>query len=284
MNNKTKILIASITATVLMILTLLHGFWIAPSQFQIRKETLKAKEIPASLDQMKLLYFSDIQYGEFLKEKRLEQFCDQVNRLSPDTILFGGDLFSTIASLKPEEVQVVQKLFQKMKAPYGKFAVLGDQDTVDETHRNTVLALLQTSQFEVLENRHVSLHKGQSESIQLVGLSDGIHQAQDIKTAYENIVNNQFVLTLMHTPDTANSLPADLTNYALAGHSLGGQVYLWLHSMVNPAMAKDYFRSKSLVQGKFIVDITNGVGTIHQDVRLFAPAEMVLYTLKKANE
>ena len=90
-----------------------------------------------------------------------------------------------------------------------------------------------------------------------------------------------YVLAFSHTPDSAKQVPADLTDYYLAGHSLGGQVYYLFGSLTRPAMAKEIFRGKSSIKGKFDVDVTNGVGTIKKDARFLTPAEVVLYTLKK---
>ena len=87
-------------------------------------------------------------------------------------------------------------------------------------------------------------------------------------------------MTLCHTPDTVNEVPKDLTDYFLAGHSLGGQANFIFTSFYEPAYATQYLRGKHLIDNTFTLDITNGTGTVNQDVRLFAPAEVVVYTLK----
>ena len=87
-------------------------------------------------------------------------------------------------------------------------------------------------------------------------------------------------MTLCHTPDTVNEVPKDLTDYFLAGHSLGGQANFIFTSFYEPAYATQYLRGKHLIDNTFTLDITNGTGTVNQDVRLFTPAEVVVYTLK----
>ena len=87
-------------------------------------------------------------------------------------------------------------------------------------------------------------------------------------------------MTLCHTPDTVNEVPKDLTDYFLAGHSLGGQANFIFTSFYEPACATQYLRGKHLIDNTFTLDITNGTGTVNQDVRLFTPAEIVVYTLK----
>ena len=70
-------------------------------------------------------------------------------------------------------------------------------------------------------------------------------------------------------------------NRLLPGRTfLGGQANFIFTSFYEPAYATQYLRGKHLIDNTFTLDITNGTGTVNQDVRLFAPAEVVVYTLK----
>ena len=66
----------------------------------------------------------------------------------------------------------------------------------------------------------------------------------------------------------------------LSGHSLGGQVYIPLINLFyRPEGAINYYHGK-YNNGNTILDITNGIGTINKNIRLFADAEIVTYKLK----
>lgn len=276
-----KLIIISFLVLLSVAMIILHSIYIAPKKFILRKETLISKKIPMSLDNFHILYFSDLQYGEFMNEERLHKLIDRINETNSDVVLFGGDIYSKIAKIDAQSKKHIQSAFSRIKAPYGKFAVMGDQDEMDAEHIKITNEILFKSDFEILQNQNCSLHKKNNESIKLVGLANGITKQIDSKKAYENIIPEDYVISFSHCPDTVKQVPPNLNDYYLAAHSLGGQIYTWFYTLVNPLMAKDYFRGKAHIQDKFILDITSGVGTINHDMRLFAPAEIVLYTLKK---
>lgn len=281
MNKQQKWLFGIVGMLLIILLGVIHSFWISPQRFELRKETLSSPQIPKSLENLKILYFSDLHYGEFMNQKRLHTLVDKINSLQPDVVLFGGDIYSTIAKINAQSNKEIQNAFSSIRAKYGKFAVLGDQDEMNEEHLKASRSILNKSNFEILQNQSITIHKDQEDSIELVGLANGITTPVDSKKAYENLVPMHYVLAFSHTPDSAKQVPADLTDYYLAGHSLGGQVYYLFGSLTRPAMAKEIFRGKSSIKGKFDVDVTNGVGTIKKDARFLTPAEVVLYTLKK---
>ena len=107
-----------------------------------------------------------------------------------------------------------------------------------------------------------------------------MNSTPDVNAAYANISSENYVISVCHTPDTASLVPLDTTDYFLAGHSLGGQAYYFLGAYYAPDKAVNYLRGKHLIQNTFVLDISNGVGTIGVDMRFLSPAEVVCYTLK----
>ncbi len=253
--------------------------YISPRNYTVRNEDLHSTLIPEQLDNMNIIFFSDVEYGKFMDETRLNKLVDTINSLGPDVILFGGDLYEDTISPTGDMNHIIASAFQKLKASYGKFAVYGDNDNKTEEALNATNEIYRQADFEVLSNTSISLHKGGSQSITLVGLDNGINNTQDIQTAYLNVSKNNYVITLCHDPDTADLVPADLTNYFLAGHTHGGQVYYLFGALYTPSSAINYFRGKQLIKEEFTLDITNGTGTTIQDMRLLANAEIVDYHL-----
>jgi len=282
-----------IALKLVMILCLIAGLigfsvfdaaYIAPSRFTVRYETLSSEEIGEQLDGMKICFFSDLDYGTYMDEKRLNKLVETINAQAPDVILFGGDLYDQNASITAENSILVAEALNSMSAEYGKFAVTGDFDCADEVRKTTVSAILDTGGFEVISNRTVNLHRSGSESIALTGLENGLNGTEDIDNVYASVPRNTYQITMVHTPDTADSLPSDLVDYCLAGHSLGGEIYLFFTSSWTPAMAANYFRGMHTVNGAFTLDITTGVGTTEKDMRFMADPEIVIYTLESNAE
>ena len=87
MNKQQKWLFGIVGMLLIILLGVIHSFWISPQRFELRKETLSSPQIPKSLDNLKILYFSDLHYGEFMNQKRLHTLVDKINSLQPDVVL-----------------------------------------------------------------------------------------------------------------------------------------------------------------------------------------------------
>ncbi len=272
---------------VLCILTAFTGFlffdaWqIAPRRYNVRNETLSDEKIPSQLNDVSILFFSDLEYGTFMNEERLEKLCDRISLLAPDIVIFGGDLYDEKASFSEESGALLSSMLASIDAPLGKFAVFGDNDHISEDMLAHVQAVLYAGNFEVLNNRSVKLHNNGTQSITLIGLDSGLNGMQDVAAAYSEVSVNSYTITVCHTPDSASKIPEDLTDYYLCGHSHGGQAYWFFGAMYTPAMASVWLRGRHYTDG-FTIDITNGVGTTGKDVRFLCDAEVVLYRLKGA--
>lgn len=259
---------------------LIDSFFVAPDRFITRHVTIDDEQIPEQLDNMNILFFSDLKYGIYMNEERLNKLVDTINASGADVVLFGGDIYGDSVTVDDHSTSLITKAFSNIQAKYGKFAVYGDIDGASDVMKSTVNAIYDASDFEVIQNTSFQIHKNGSQFITVVGLDNGIDGTKDIDGAYSNVSKDSYVMTLCHTPDTVNEVPKDLTDYFLAGHSLGAQANFIFTSFYEPAYATQYLRGKHLIDNTFTLDITNGTGTVNQDVRLFTPAEVVVYTLK----
>ncbi len=284
MKKNTKILITILAAMILLLYGLGDAFWFAPKRIKLREEKLSSTLIPEQMDNIRILFFSDLDYGTFVNEERLSNLTDKINNAAADVILFGGDLYDAEASFDDEANTILEKYLSAMNAPLGKFAVYGDIDEESDAMKNTVNTIYSQSGFEVLNNTAITLHNKGSQSITLAGLYNTVNGNPEIEPTYASISRDSYVITLCHTPDAADLVPSDITNYFLAGHSHGGQAYYFFGSMYHPAGAEHYFRGMHQVDDKFTLDITNGVGTTGKDVRFLADQEIVVYTLHHEEE
>jgi predicted MPP superfamily phosphohydrolase len=94
--------------------------------------------------------------------------------------------------------------------------------------------------------------------------------------------SKDFVILLTHTPDYIEEPEANIANLALAGHTHGGQVTLF--GLYAPVTASKYgmrYRTglKHNRQGIPII-ISNGLGTSRRPIRMFAPTDIVIVTLR----
>jgi len=263
-------------------LSLYYDAWYAaPSRYTIRYETLNSVFIPDQMDNISIAYFSDLDYLHFMKQERLRKLVNTINELSADVIIFGGDLYDQSPErISESNTQELISILKELKAPLGKFAVLGDFDYQSADMPDYVRYILYESDFEVLTNQSVLLRNCGSGSVTLTGLDSGLGGHVDMDTAFANVSRATYNIVISHTPDLADDVPVDLTDYMISGHSHGGQAYWLFGALYTPPMAEVYFRGKHSIRDLFTLDISNGVGTTEEDVRFLAGAEVVLYRLR----
>ena len=258
----------------------IDALWLAPKRVNVRQETVINEKIPESLNDMRVCFFTDLDYGLFVDEERLNKVIDTINRSGVDVVIFGGDLYEDTITPNEAGNAVLKQALSSIQAPYGKFAVYGDHDTATPEIQAMIDDIYQASDFEVLNDTSLSLHKGTSASITLVAINHGMQAPADIESAYANVSANNLVITVCHTPDSADLVPSDLTDYMLAGHSHGGQASLGFIALDTPSMASSYLSGKHQIRESFTLDISSGAGTTIKDVRFMTGNEIVIYQLK----
>lgn len=273
----------------LILLILLIGglaydaFYVASERFTIRYETMKSDKIPTQLNDVNILFFSDVHYNNFMTAERFDAVLKLINGASPDIVVFVGDLIDDPVLTQPTE-EVISTLIAQLKsinAPLGKFAVLGNHDLETPETKELITSILMNADFEIITNRSTLIRNKGSEAIGLVGLDSQVLGNPDISSAFNNVSPNGFNIVVAHTPDIADSLPSDQVDLQVSGHSHGGQVYIPIVGALYTApYAEVYNKGKYRINDSFTLDVMNGVGTTNKDVRFFADAEVVVYRLQ----
>lgn len=275
-----KILIILLTLTILILSLVYDSLYVAPSRFKVRYETLTSPKIPNQLQDINILYFSDLHYGSLLDNNDLIKLTDLINNCSPDIILFGGDLLAN-ENYSQEQVESLTSLLASLEAPLGKFAVLGEYDHMQY---DLATSILYNSNFEVLINKAIKLRNTGSQAINLIGIDCTIDDHDDVSLAYNEVGVNSFNITFAHTPDTCEKLPTDKTDYFISGHTHGGQANLLVKTTYEITESSYSISGKSEVNDSYIMDISTGVGNIGTKIRFLSYPEVVMYRLNKAQE
>lgn len=283
MNKSKKVLSLVILSIILIVAAIIYdGFNYAPARIKVNYQSVKSDKLHKDLEMLQIAFISDIHYNNFMDAKRFENVVKKINEANPDVIIFLGDLIDEENSHNLSD-EIIEKLISQLKemdAKYGKFAVLGEADYQNQFIEETVVDILFKSEFEIMRNEMYKLSQGTKETFQLVAIDSPLNKKDDIKKAYEQLDDQQFTLTIVHTPDTVNDLPQTQTDLVVAGHSHGGQVKIpLLGQLYNKKLAEEYYSGLYNV-GSIKLYVTNGVGTSNTDVRIFAPAEITVFTLK----
>ena len=266
-----KIFILLLVIALIAMGLIYYALFISINQIDIRYETLSSDKIPDAMNDVKIAYFTDLEYGNFVDEQRLDMIIDKINYAAADVIIFGGDLFDDPGSqLEEDDIKTIQEKLESLDAPLGNFAVLGERDCVNETVREQVSTLLEDADFEILDNRSLHIRNGSNSGIVLIGTQPLINGSPDIDAAVSNC------------PDlfTKDNIPFSSLSLGIAGHSHGSQINLPLFGSYNPTEgAKQYSLGKYQVSSMEL-QVSNGVGTTGVNARLFSPAEIVVYRLR----
>lgn len=282
--SKKKIFISvTILVLVLSISAIIYdGFNKAPSRFKVTYQYLESSKVHKDLNGMQIAFISDLNYNEFMDKERFDFVLEKLDASNPDVVVFIGDLFSknNISNLSEKTVSDLTSQLKSINAKYGKFAILGENDYLSAEIEKTVSQVLYNANFEVLKNQMFKITKDTNFYFQLIGIDSVLNNLSNIDKAYENVNSENLVLTVVHTPDTIKDLPSKTTDLVIAGKSLGGQIQIPLLGQVyNRQLAEQYYSGFYSVNNIKLF-VTNGLGTVDKDVRIFAPAEILIYTLK----
>ena len=218
-----------------LISSLIYGFS-NKYNYQIRHIPLTYSNLPPAFRGLKIVQISDIHTGSFDNKKAVEKGVQKILDLSPDLILFTGDLIND----RSTEMSGYEEVFAKLKAPMGVFSTLGNHDYGDyvkwpsDDARDQNVENLKKIQagmgWRLLMNEHVVLEKDGQE-IALIGIENWSAKARFPKhgkmwEAYPGAEKYPFKILMSHDPShwdaEVRSKYGDI-DLTLAGHTHGMQ-------------------------------------------------------------
>ena len=102
--------------------------------YHLENVSIGIKNLPASLEGMKIIHISDIHLGSMHgKQERIRKAVEMINQAEADLILFTGDMVNNFS----EEAHGWEALFAEIDPRSGKFSVLGNHDYGDYWNWNS---------------------------------------------------------------------------------------------------------------------------------------------------
>jgi uncharacterized protein len=254
-------------------------------QVQLRKVDIRLKRLPEAFDGFTIVQLSDFHYEERFSIYPIRKSVELVNTLRPDLIVLTGD-FITVGMFESgsharrhahEAAAPCAAILSQLKAPTGKFAVLGNHDAF--ANATLVTGALESSGIPVLNNRSVPIERNSSR-FWLAGVQDVLEAQPDLGAAIEKVPQGEATILLAHEPDFAEEAALNPVDLQLSGHSHGGQIWIpgigapWL-----PPLARRYPRGMYNV-GDLILYTNVGIGTIRAPIRINCIPEVTLITLR----
>lgn len=269
----------------IVLLALLAYPFIEPTRLAIEEHTLYVQNLPSNLKNLRIVYATDIHQGPWFSQKRVSELFSTLNSLSADLVLLGGDYAND-----SDGAIAFFRNCPDLYARLGVYAVPGNHDrTEPESNLGTLTKAMQDRGVTPLVNTVARAKVGQS-YVYIAGVDDFYNGFPDVAKVASQVYADDFVIFMGHTPDLmpdvlkARSIDNDnhWFDLALFGHTHGGQVNFLGYSPfshLSPEVGARYL-SGWLEENRAAVLVSNGVGTSVAPVRLFAPSQIHLITLK----
>lgn len=245
-----------------------------PGMARVRQYEFAHPDVPPAFDGVRIVFATDFHYKSKFGEKQLKGFVKTVNGIAPDLLLLGGDYqegCQYVAELVNALAQTTPRL--------GIYAVMGNNDY--ERCHDELTRQMAANNIRILEHENDTLRIG-TDRIILSGVRNPFDLKQNGQSPTTTLRDEEFVILLTHTPDYAEDVPIPHTDLVLAGHTHGGQITLFgLYAPVTASKYGQRFRTGLTKNTAGVpVIVSNGLGTSRKKLRLFAPSEVVLITLK----
>ncbi|WP_126971351.1 metallophosphoesterase [Gynurincola endophyticus] len=284
----------AISVAIVLWLVLLISINRGRHYYKIRRAFLYFEDLPESFNDFTITHLSDIHAGSFTDVKGVQKGLDLVNAQKSDVILFTGDLVNNEAS----EMTPWIPAFARLKAPYGKYSVLGNHDYGDyirwpdikdkQSNFNRLKQVHQEIGFQLLLDDSKMITKG-DDSIAIVGVENwgkgNFHKYGNLKKATDNLSDETFKILMSHDPShwdaeiIDHNKPVQLT---LSGHTHGMQFGFEIFGFRWSPIKYIYKQWAGLYKkaGKYLY-VNRGFGFLGLNGRVGIWPEITVITLKR---
>ena len=276
-----------------MFIAVLEGITIGRTDFKTIHVVVPFKNLPKSLDGLKIAQLSDMHLGSFYDSLEVKKGIMQLMDEKPDLIVFTGDIVNN----QSEEARVMLPELKRLHAPLGVFSVLGNHDVGDYRRwqtfntKNEDLNKLKQIEleagFKLLIDEHYILRKA-GDSIALIGVNSWGERPfktyGKLKKAMKGVENYSFKILLSHIPTHWDEEVDGKTNIdlTLSGHTHGMQFGINCFGIYWSPIKYVYPHWSGLYNdGEQYLYVNRGFGFIGFPGRIGMTPEITIIELKK---
>jgi predicted MPP superfamily phosphohydrolase len=258
-----------------------YGFYLEPFLLDVHHETLLTDKIPPGTT-LKIAHLGDLHIERLTRREK--DILRQLEKASPDLILFSGDILNLSYVYDPTAQQDAVKFLNSLHAPLGVYGVTGSLP-VDppEVYRG----MTEGTPLRWLDDQIETLKSGETQ-IAITALTCSHHPDEDFekleKIGLPDLKSGTINVLLYHSPDIAPLVQQVGYDLQLSGHTHGGQVRLPFYGAIFAAsLYHKTFEAGRYLLGKMTLYVTRGLGMeggIAPRVRFLCRPELILWEIK----
>lgn len=251
-----------------------HGVFQAWAGPAVRRIEVPLAGLSPSLDGLRVVQISDLHVGGLVTRGYLDRVLDLVASLEPDLVVVTGDLTDE----RDGGDGTVLGRVASLKARHGVVAVMGNHEYYVGASRT--VAAFERAGFLVLRQSHRVIGDG----LVLAGVDDptflgGRDKAPEaVRTAVDAAPSGLPIVLLSHQPIALQIAASAGVDLMLCGHTHGGQVFPF---HIVSRLAYGVLTGVHRI-GDMTLVISNGAGFWGPPMRIFAPPDVVLLTLRSS--
>ena len=275
--------------------SLLYGMYRGKYNYKVLSYNLEFEDLPDAFDGFKITQISDIHSGSFDNQTKVQYGVDLVNQQKSDLVLFTGDLVNNRA----DEIKPWIKIFNKIKAEFGVFSILGNHDYGDYMRWESPAAKRKNMEdlydahnemgWDLLLNESRFIEKD-GERLAIIGVENwgsGFKKAGDLNKALNKVSEKDFKILLTHDPSHwgAQVIPHPFKiHLTLSGHTHGMQFGIEIPGVIKWSPAKWRYKQWAGLYGenKQYLNVNRGFGYLAYPGRVGMWPEVSVITLSKS--
>ena len=258
--------------------------------------TFSSRELPEAFDGFRIAQISDMHLATYGSDTTfVHRIVERVNALSPDMIVFTGDLVSRNAT----EAEPFRRTLAGLHAPCGVFSVLGIHDYGDyqdwpsaeakaADHRR-LIDIERGAGWKLLQDSSAYVERG-GDTLVVIGVENigrpPFAAYGNLKRAYPTPGDSRFKVLLSHDPshwqyELAGSDSANV-QLTLSGHTHAMQIRVMDASPAS--LIHKYWSGLYTDRSGRALYVNIGTGTVGYPARIGATPEITLITLRREKQ
>lgn len=264
---------------VLGVSLVLYARYIGVKGLIVKEYRVESEILTSNFSGIKIVHFSDLLYKSTVNESDLKKLVEKVNILSPDIIVFTGDLVTNV-STNEKDKEILIKYLSEMKAKIGKYSIYGDYDYTYDEYKY----VMEESNFIILNNSYDTVYNKTNDPIYIVGLPSNIKEKISLEEAFKfyNEEDRRYIICLVHEGkviDSINNSEYEV-DLILGGHSLNGAVNIPYYGGLFIDKSSGNYYDEHYTKGITNIYISSGIGTNKYNYRFNNKPSFNLYRLK----